>query len=135
MDLKNCIRKKNWWVHIGIVSILVIAVLLLLLKSLRPKVSVTGDELVVYCAAGIRLPVADAADAYTQEFGLPVRLEYGSSGDLEKRRHSHRHDHWLSDPGVSGRQIPLSTQWLIASTRGNSRGPRIPAAGAPPASH
>jgi len=82
---QSYIRKKNWWVHIGLVSILAIAVLSVLLKSVRPKVSVTQDELVVYCAAGIRLPVADAADAYTKEFGLPIRVEYGSSGDLEKR--------------------------------------------------
>jgi molybdate transport system substrate-binding protein len=82
---RSYVGKKNRWVHIGLASILVIAVLLLLLKSVRPKVSVTEDEIVVYCAAGIRLPVEDAANAYIKEYGLPIRLEYESSGGLEKR--------------------------------------------------
>ena len=130
---QSFIRKRNWWVHIGAVSILVIAVLLLLLKGVRPKVSVTGDELVVYCAAGIRLPVADAAQAYTQEFGLPIRLEYGSSGDLEKRleleaKYGKPKAHLYipandffaqktAAAGLTGEHIPLAKFKLILATQ------------------
>lgn len=39
--------------------------------------------LVVYCAAGMKLPVEAAAKAYAQEsFGRPVHLQYGGSGTL-----------------------------------------------------
>ena len=41
--------------------------------------------LVVYCAAGLRQPVAAAADAFTAATDIPVQLTYGSSGDLEAR--------------------------------------------------
>jgi len=82
---QSYVRKRNWWVHIGLLSILAIAVLLILLRAVRPKVGVAEEELVVYCAAGIRLPVADAAEAYIKEYGLSIRVEYASSGDLEKR--------------------------------------------------
>lgn len=78
-------RKRNWWIQLGILSLVLIAGLLLFLKAVRPRVVSTKDELVVYCAAGIRLPAADAAKDYTNAYGLPIRLEYSSSGDLEKR--------------------------------------------------
>jgi len=78
-------KKKNWWVQIGACSIGVIAVLLLLLKASRPTVKIGTNELVVYCAAGMRLPVEQAAQGYTLQYGLPIRLEYASSGDLESR--------------------------------------------------
>ena len=42
-----------------------------------------AQELIVYCAAGIRKPVAEAAKAFEEEFGVIVRLDYGSSGELE----------------------------------------------------
>ena len=80
--------KKNRWVQLGGLSLVAIAGLLILLEAVRPRVVSTKDELVVYCAAGIRLPVADAARDYTEAFGMPIRLEYGSSGDLEKRLES-----------------------------------------------
>ena len=52
----------------------------------RPRSSWVGSEaqeLIVYCAAGIRKPVAEAAKAFEEEFGVIVRLDYGSSGELE----------------------------------------------------
>ncbi len=80
--------QKNWWIRSGVLSLVAIVGLLLLLKAVGPRVVSSKDELVVYCAAGMRLPVADAARDYTQAFGLPISLEYGSSGDLEKRLES-----------------------------------------------
>ena len=43
---------------------------------------VSRRELVVYCAAGIKLPVEETARRYQREFGVPVRLQYASSGAL-----------------------------------------------------
>ena len=41
------------------------------------------DAVVVYCAAGLKLPVEAAAKLYAQErFGRPIHLQYGGSGTL-----------------------------------------------------
>ena len=79
--------KKNWWVHFGWLSLLVIAVLLFALLSVRRGAGLrfarNEKELVVYCAAGMRLPVQEAAKSYTEKYDQPIRLEYRSSGHLE----------------------------------------------------
>lgn len=41
------------------------------------------DEIVLYCAAGIKKPVAEAVKQFQEEtFGFPVRIQYGGSGTL-----------------------------------------------------
>lgn len=40
-------------------------------------------ELVIYCAAGIRKPVEEAAKLFEKEYDIEIRLDYGSSGELE----------------------------------------------------
>src|SRR5260370_21802804 len=35
------------------------------------------SPLLVYCAAGLKLPVAAIAKEYEQEFGVPIQLNYG----------------------------------------------------------
>ena len=52
-------------------------------RSTNPLIGSRAQELVVYCAAGIRKPVAEAAKAFEEEYGVVVRLDYGSSGELE----------------------------------------------------
>ena len=42
-----------------------------------------ANELLVYCASGIRLPVEAAAKQFEEEVGIAVRIEYDSSGGLE----------------------------------------------------
>ncbi len=44
--------------------------------------SVSTEPLVVYCAAGLKTPVEETARQYEQEYGVPIRLEYGGSGTL-----------------------------------------------------
>ena len=41
-----------------------------------------GSSIFVYCAAGIRRPVAAAAKEYEKEFGVTVQLQYGGSATL-----------------------------------------------------
>ncbi len=41
------------------------------------------SDLVIYCAAGIRKPVEDAARRFEKEYHVEIRLDYGSSGELE----------------------------------------------------
>lgn len=71
-------------------SILFLAVMLGLLIYSPPKektqthTTANGDDaLVMYCAAGIKPPVAAAAAQFAEEeFGIPVHLQYGGSGTL-----------------------------------------------------
>ena len=46
------------------------------------KDSGDGTPLVMFCAAGIRVPVEEIAAAYEAEYGVPVQLQYGGSGTL-----------------------------------------------------
>ena len=76
-------RKGLSWSKLAFASIAMIALLtgLLILNNRDPGIE--AEELMVYCAAGIRLPVEAAAKAYEEEFGVRIRLEYDSSGGLE----------------------------------------------------
>ncbi|MDP7205788.1 MAG: substrate-binding domain-containing protein, partial [Pirellulaceae bacterium] len=40
------------------------------------------DSLFVYCAAGMRYPMEEVCEAYKQEFGVEVQLQYGGSNTL-----------------------------------------------------
>ena len=85
-------------VFLGAFRILCWFVALYLDSDRRPRspwVGSEAQELIVYCAAGIRKPVADAAKAFEEEYGVVVRLDYGSSGELEEnwswREHKMHH--------------------------------------------
>ena len=62
-------------------SILVIGGLLalLLIDSSSPS---SGGELFLYCAAGMKQPVAAVVAAYEQEYGTSVQVQYAGSGTL-----------------------------------------------------
>lgn len=47
--------------------------------------STDEKPLMIFCAAGIRLPVEEVAKKYEIEFGRKVQIDYGSSGELEGR--------------------------------------------------
>lgn len=63
--------------------LLVVALSILLLRSGNDPIGSSAETLNVYCAAGLRLPVVEATARFEEEVGIPVRLEYGSSGELE----------------------------------------------------
>ena len=48
-----------------------------------PEEETSPTDLIVYCAAGIRKPVEEAAIAFQKEFGVKITLDYDSSGALE----------------------------------------------------
>ena len=66
----------------SLISIFALVILLFLWKQF-PGNEPSPDDLVVYCAAGIRLPVEEAATAFEKEFGVRITLDYDSSGALE----------------------------------------------------
>jgi ABC-type molybdate transport system substrate-binding protein len=76
-------RQSNGWLIAGVVSVLAVVGLFALLKKQTALPETTKESLVVYCAAGIRKPVEETAKQYEAEFDVTIRLDYGSSGEME----------------------------------------------------
>ncbi|HUF64197.1 MAG TPA: molybdate ABC transporter substrate-binding protein [Verrucomicrobiales bacterium] len=64
----------------ALASTLVALCLFLILRDRKP--SRAGAEITLHCAAGLRLPVAEIARRYQEEYGTPVRIQFGGSGEL-----------------------------------------------------
>ena len=109
--------KKNWWVHFGWLSLLVIAVLLFALLSVRRGAGLrfarNEKELVVYCAAGMIAGYQEVAD-YAATKGIGVGLQnHPSTGDemLKIRSETGRENfnfimdtgQWVGSPGSAPR--------------------------------
>jgi molybdenum ABC transporter molybdate-binding protein len=60
----------------------VLAVLVGLLAWHPEQTDPTVQPLLVYCAAGMKLPVESSARAYEEEYGVPVQLQFGGSQTL-----------------------------------------------------
>ncbi|MCH8829530.1 MAG: molybdate ABC transporter substrate-binding protein, partial [Planctomycetes bacterium] len=117
-------------------SLVVIGLLGWLLIGL-PEEENGPDEIILYCAAGIQKPVAEAAKLYAEEeFGVPVRIEYGGSGtlltSLQVGERSKRGDLYLAadesyieiarKKGLLAEAIPLAMQRpVIAVKKGNPK--------------
>lgn len=74
----------NTFRKISIASVIIIGLCIALLvwKRQATVVKHSAGELVVYCAAGIKLPVEELAREYEKLFGVQVQLQYGGSGTL-----------------------------------------------------
>ena len=73
---------RNSGVRWSLVSGFALIILLFIWKQF-PANETSPDDLIVYCAAGIRLPVEEAAKQFEKEFGVSITLDYDSSGALE----------------------------------------------------
>ncbi len=81
---KNLYRHKGLsWPRVMGLSLAAMAALCFIIKINLHTPKVEARDLLVYCAAGIRLPVEAAAKQYEAEHGVQIRLEYDSSGGLE----------------------------------------------------
>jgi molybdate transport system substrate-binding protein len=90
-------RFNSPWAVIG-GSVVIIAVLIILLACLPgPRSGAAGKPpLIVYCGAGIRLPVEAAAKGYEKNFGVPFTFQYGPSQTLLMQAElSHKGDLYL----------------------------------------
>ncbi len=67
---------------LGSIGLLLGLGFLLFWKPSGPGTSARKQSLLVYCAAGIKVPVEAAAAAYQKEFGTEVQLQFGGSGTL-----------------------------------------------------
>ncbi|MFQ5730600.1 MAG: molybdate ABC transporter substrate-binding protein [Planctomycetaceae bacterium] len=117
----------------GIASLAVIGLLGWLLMGIGGEDD-GPDELVLYCAAGIQKPVAEAVQQYQEEtFGIPVRIQYGGSGTLLANLQTAKTgDLYLAadisymdiarEKGVLAETIPLAVQRpVIAVKKGNPK--------------
>ena len=126
--------KRSKWPLAAVISLLLIGGLFGLMKMMSSKsVELSKDELVIYCAAGIKLPIVDITKAYTEEFGVPIRLEYGSSGELEAKLQQdatykkHRADLYIPadnsfskrtrDKGLTFESLPMSGFHLVLAVK------------------
>lgn len=108
--------------------------LLLFIKP-RPQVANTRRQtLLLYCAAGLKVPVEAIANNYQEEFGIEVQLQFGGSGTLlNNLKVSHRGDLFLAADSsfvAIGRSnqllaevVPVARQFpVIAVPKSNPRG-------------
>src|SRR5689334_18179838 len=71
-----------WLGFIGSLVVFGILVALLISTSKKPTTALSKEPIVVYCAAGIKLPVEAAAKEYESAYGVPIQLQYGGSQSL-----------------------------------------------------
>jgi molybdenum ABC transporter molybdate-binding protein len=67
---------------LGSALLLVLLIGLLYWQAHRWRPAVPAEPLVVYCAAGLKMPVEAVAKQYEREYGVPVQLQYGGSQTL-----------------------------------------------------
>lgn len=76
-------NRNLWIVLLG--SLAVASVLVVLMQESTPtpqRADSTVQPLVMYCAAGIKMPVEAVARQYQQAYGMPVQIQFGGSGTL-----------------------------------------------------
>jgi ABC-type molybdate transport system substrate-binding protein len=66
-------------------SVIIVVVLVFMLMNSRPRATDSADSLVMYCAAGLRVPMEKIAQAYKSEYDVQVELQFGGSGALLNR--------------------------------------------------
>lgn len=91
-------------------------------------------SLMVFCAAGIKKPVAEIAERYREEFGVEVALQYGGTGTLlSQLKLAKRGDLFIAADsgavadatrlGVIDEVVPLCVQYpVVAVAAGNPKG-------------
>ncbi len=111
----------------------VVLVSLLLWPSGARRSSGVRRPLVLYCAAGLKPPVAEIVKAYQDELGMAVQTQYGGSGTLlSNLRVAQTGDLYLAadasyiqlarEQGLIAETIPLATQRpVIVSAKGNPK--------------
>jgi len=75
-------QRRFLWFWGGLVLINLVLAIVFLRPGLNKS---TVEELTVYCAAGIRKPAEELARQYEQEYPVVIRLDYGSSGEMESK--------------------------------------------------
>jgi len=72
--------------------VIVAALVAFLWWRVRPKSVSNDDALIVYCAVGLKLPVEEAAAAFTKETGIAVSIDAGGSSGHHEGKIQIEHD-------------------------------------------
>jgi molybdate transport system substrate-binding protein len=134
MGMQNSMRSVKLYVVLGSAAAAIVLVLLLLgAPDSKNQRQGLGQPLVLYCAAGMKPPVAEIAEEYEHEFGTAIRIQYGGSGTLlSNLRVVQTGDLYLAadasyiriarEQGLVAETIPLALMHpVIASMRGNPK--------------
>jgi len=117
----------------ALVAVLVIGVVAL--KKLGDSGGgATDEDLMIYCAAGLKKPVSRVAEMYEEEFGVKVSLQYGGTGALLSQiQIANQGDLFVAadekavatarEKGAVREVVPLVVQFpVIAVAEGNPKG-------------
>lgn len=135
-DSKSAYQSNsNGPLFLVILTFLVIAGSILWYKNGSSGSKKPSSAIVVYCAAGMRKPVEEAAKSFEKEFDVEVRLDYGSSGELEGKLELERENglarcdvyipadlsfsERARNKGLTRESIPLARFELILATSPN----------------
>ena len=61
---------------------MVLSLPLVALFSLKTENNSKQDELILYCAAGLRLPIQKIVSDFENDYGVLVKIQFGGSGSL-----------------------------------------------------
>ncbi len=120
---------------LALVSLAIVIGLVLLLVGIRSTEGVSGQKLVMYCAAGMRSPIEEIANEYEELYGASVELQYGGSntllGQLDVNRTSPADIYLAADDfytnlarekGLAEEVIPAAKMWpVVAVPKGNPK--------------
>jgi molybdenum ABC transporter molybdate-binding protein len=112
-----------------------VIVLLVILMRQEQKESVSGRRrLVVYCAAGLRVPVEEIAAAYEERYDVAIELQYAGSNTLLNQLQVNKYaegdlylaaDDFYTDKavaeGLAAETIPIAHQRPVVAIRKGSK--------------
>ena len=105
---------------------------LLLTTGENSMLEQTGEPLVIYCAAGIRLPVEDVLEEYEKQYGVTFLTKFAGSGELKSDLRVGGGDLYLAadvtylietrEKGLVREFVPIAHQYpVIAVRKGNPK--------------
>ncbi|MFT4546129.1 MAG: molybdate transport system substrate-binding protein [Verrucomicrobiales bacterium] len=121
---------------IAIALALILGICVFSLQNLGNPGEERGGKLLVFCAAGVKKPVAAIARQYEEEFGVKVQLQYGGTSTLLSQvQIAKRGDLFIAaddtaveaarEKGVVREVLALAVQYpVIAVAEGNPKGIR-----------
>lgn len=73
---------SGWRLGLGSGVAIAVLVALLVWKPVGAGRGAAASELLLFCAAGVKVPVESIASRFEQEYGVKVQVQYGGSGTL-----------------------------------------------------
>jgi molybdate transport system substrate-binding protein len=132
-SLEVFMKSVKLFVALGSVAVVAVLVLLLVWTPTGRERAGENPALVLYCAAGMKPPIAESVKNYENELGVTIQTQYGGSGTLlSNLRIAKTGDLYLAadtsyirlarEQGLIAETIPLAIQRpVIATAKGNPK--------------